>query len=81
MRKSTALRRIHKKKSLFVDSPEYKLVEDFVRHVLSGGDVHDGLRRCGKTFYQIFMPLRAIASREANLHGMKIIPGLDLCYS
>ena len=27
------------------------------------------------------MSLRAIANREANLHGVEIMPGLDLCRS
>ena len=70
-----------KEKSLFIGSLKYNLVKDFVHHVLRGCDVHDGLRRCGKIFYQIFMSLRAIANREANLHGVEIMPGLDLCRS
>ena len=67
-----------KEKSLFIGSPKYNLVEDFVHHILSGCDVHDGLRHRGEIFYQIFMSLRAIANREANLHGVEVIPGLDL---
>ena len=67
-----------KEKSLFIGSPKYNLVEDFVHHILSGCDVYDGLRRYGKIFYQIFMSLRTIANREANLHGVEIMPGLDL---
>ena len=67
-----------KEKSLFIGFPKYNLVEDFVHHILSGCDVHDGLRRCGEIFYQIFMSLRAIANQEANLHGVEIMPGLDL---
>ena len=70
-----------KEKSLFIGSPKYNLVEDFVHHILSGCDVHDGLCRYGEIFYQIFMSLRAIANREANLHGVEIMPGLDLCRS
>ena len=58
--------------------PKYNLIEDFVHHILSGGDVHNGLYRCGEVFYQIFMPLRAITSREANLHGIERVPSLDL---
>ena len=67
-----------KEKSLFIVPPKYNLIKDFVHHILSGCDVHDGLRRCGEIFYQIFMSLRAIVSREANLHGMEILLGLDL---
>ena len=67
-----------KEKSLFIGSPKYNLVEDFVHHILGGCDVHDGLCCCGEIFYQIFMSLRAIVGREANLHGMQIMPGLDL---
>ena len=67
-----------KEKSLFIGSPKYNLVEDFVHHILSGCDVHDGLRRCGEIFYQIFMSLRAITNREANLQGVEIMLGFDL---
>ena len=70
-----------KEKSLFIGSPKYNLVKDFVHHILSGCDVHDGLHRYGEIFYQIFMSLRAIANREANLHGMEIMLGLDQCRS
>ena len=58
--------------------PKCKLIEDLVHHILSGCDVHDGLCRYGEIFYQIFMSLRAIIGREANLHGMEIMPSLDL---
>ena len=67
-----------KEKSLFIGSPKYNLVKNFVHHILSGCDVHDGLRRCGEIFYQIFMSLRAIANREAHLHSVEIMLGLDL---
>ena len=67
-----------KKKSLFIGSPKYNLVKDFVHHILSRCGVHDGLYRCGEIFYQVFMSLRSIIGREANLHGMEIMPGLDL---
>ena len=70
-----------KEKSLFIGSPKYNLVEDFVHHILSGCDVHDGLRRCGEIFSQVFMSPRSIANREANLHGMEIMPGLNLRHS
>ena len=58
--------------------PKYNLVEDFVHHILSGCDVHDGFRRYDKFFYQVLMSLRAVANREANLHGMEVMLGLDL---
>ena len=67
-----------KEKSLFVGSPKYNLIEDFVHHILSGCDVHDGLRRCGEVFHQIFMSLRAIANREVDLQGVEVMPDLDL---
>jgi hypothetical protein len=70
-----------KEKSLFVGSPKYNLVEDFVHHILGRCDVYNGLCRYGEIFYQIFMSLRAIANWEANLHGVEIMPGLDLCRS
>ena len=70
-----------KEESLFIGSPKYNLVEDFVHHILSGCDIHDGLCRCGEIIYQIFMSFRAIANREANLHGVEIMPDLDLCHS
>ena len=58
--------------------PKYNLVEDFGYHILSRCDVHDGLRRYGKIFYQALMSLRAIVNQEANLHGVEVMPGLDL---
>ena len=58
--------------------PKYKLIKDFVYHILSGCDVHDGLHRYGEFFYQVLMSLRAAANREANLHGMEVMLGLDL---
>ena len=70
-----------KEKSLFIGSPKYNLVEDFVHHILSRCDVHDGLRRYGEFFYQVLMSLRAIANQEANLHGMEVKPSLDMCRS
>ena len=56
----------------------YKLIEDLVHYILSGCDVHDGLCHYDEFFYQVFMSLRAIANREANLHGVEVIPGLNL---
>ena len=67
-----------KEKSLFIGSPKYNLVKDFVHHILSRCDVHDGLRRYGEFFYQVLMSLRAVSNWEANLHGMEVMPGLDL---
>ena len=61
--------------------PKYKLIKDPVHHILSRCDVHDGLRRYGEFFYQVLMSLRVIANREANLHGVEIMLGLDLRYS
>ena len=67
-----------KEKSLFISSPKYNLAEDFIHHILSGCDVHNGLHSYGEIFYQIFVSFRAIANREANLHGMEIMPSLHL---
>ena len=67
-----------KEESLFIGSPKYNLVEDFVHHILGRCDVHDGLRRYGEFFYQVLMSLRAVANREANLNGVEVMPGLDL---
>ena len=70
-----------KEESLFIGSPEYNLVEDFVHHILSGCDIHYGLCCHDEFFEQVFMFLRAIAHWEASLHGMELVPGLDLCHS
>ena len=67
-----------KEESLFIGSPKYNLVEDFVHHILSRCDVHDGLHRYDEFFYQVLMSLRAVTIREANLHGMEVMPGPDL---
>ena len=58
--------------------PKYKLIEDLVHHILSRCDVHNGLRCDDKFFDQILMLLGAIAHREASLHGMELMPSLDL---
>ena len=63
-----------KKKSLFIGSPKYNLVKDFVHHILSGCDVHDGLHRYGEIFYQIFMSLRAIAIRKPTSMAWRSCP-------
>ena len=67
-----------KEKSLFIGFPKYNLVEDFVHHILSGCDVHDGLRCIDELRDQVPMLLRAIAHRGAGLHGVELVPGLDL---
>ena len=67
-----------KEKSLFVGSPKYKLIKDLVHHILSGCDVHNGLNCDDKLFDQILMLLRADAHREASLHGVELVPSLDL---
>ena len=58
--------------------PKYKLIKDLVNHILSGCDVHNGLRRYDEFFHKIFILLGAIAHREASLHGVELILGLDL---
>ena len=61
--------------------PKYKLMEDLVHHILSRCDVHNGLCRDDKFFDQVLMLLRAIAHQETSLHGVELIPDLDLCRS
>ena len=58
--------------------PEYKLIKDLVHHILSRCDVHNGLSHVNELFDQIFMLLGAIAHQEASLHGMELVPCLDL---
>ena len=58
--------------------PKYKLIKDLVHHILSRCDVHNGLRCNDEFFKQVFMFLRAIAHQEASLHGMELVPSLDL---
>ena len=58
--------------------PKYKLIEDLVHYILSGCNVHNGLHGNDKFFEQVLMSLRAVANREANLHGVEGMPGLDL---
>ena len=58
--------------------PKYKLIKDLVHYILSGCNVHDGLRDNDEFFKQVLMFLRAIAHREASLHGVELILGLDL---
>ena len=67
-----------KEKSLFIGSPKNNLVEDFVHHILSGCDIHYGLHCHDEFFKQVFMFLQAISHWEASLHGMELVPSLDL---
>ena len=64
--------------TLFIGSPKYKLIKDLVHHILSGCDVYYGLHCHGEFFKQVLALLRAIANREANLHGVELMPGQDL---
>ena len=79
--KSVVLRYIHRKnRSLYSsDYPKYELIKDLVHHILSGCDVYYGLRCHGEFFKQVLMLLRAIAHWETSLHGVELIPSLDLC--
>ena len=72
---------MEEQRTLFIDQfcPKYKLIEDIVYHILSGCDVHNGLRCIDKLHNQVLVLLGAIAHREAGLHGVELIPGLDLC--
>ena len=78
--KSFVLRYIHgKNRSLCSsDYPKYELIKDLVHHILSGCDVYYGLRCHGEFFKQVLMLLRAIAHWETSLHGVELVPGLDL---
>ena len=58
--------------------PKYKLIKDIVYHILSGCDVHNGLRCIDEFLDQLLMLLEAITHWETSLHGMELIPGLDL---
>ena len=53
-------------------------MKDLVHHFLSGCDVYYGLRCHDEFFEQVLMLLRAIAHWETSLHGVEIIPSLDL---
>ena len=59
--------------------PKYKLIKDLVHHVSSGCDVCYGLRCHGEFFEQVLVLLGAVAHRETSLHGMELVPSLDLC--
>ena len=67
-----------KEKSLFIVSPKYNLAENFIHHILGGCDVHNGLRCIDKLLDQLLVLLGAIAHWETGLHGMELVPGLDL---
>ena len=65
---------------LFIDNfaPKYKLIKDIIYHILGGYDVHNGLRRVIRVLDQILMHVRVVGHREAQLHGVEIMPALDL---
>ena len=50
-----------------------------VYHILSGCDVYYGLRCVDEFLDQLLVLLKAIAHQEADLHGVELVPGLDLC--
>ena len=54
-------------------------MKDLVHHILSGCDVYYGLHCHDEFFEQVLMLLRAIAHWETSLHGMELVPSLDLC--
>ena len=57
-----------------------KLIEDIVYHILSECDVHDGLRCVNELRDQVIMLLVAVAHQEVSLHGVELVPSLDLCH-
>ena len=59
--------------------PKYNLIEDLVHHILSGCDVYYGLCCHDEFFEQVLMLLRAITHWETNLHGVELVPSMDLC--
>ena len=75
------LRYIHERTEGFhsLVSPKYRLIKDLVHHILSGCDVFYGLRCHDKFFEQVLMLLRAVAHWETSLHGVELVPSLDLC--
>ena len=58
--------------------PKYKLIEDIFYHILSDCDVHDGLRCIDKLLDQVLVLLGVVVHRKTSLHGMELVPGLDL---
>ena len=67
-----------KEKSLFIGSPKYKLIKDLVHHILSRCDVYYGLRCHGEFFKQVLVLLKGVAYWETGLHGMELVPCLNL---
>ena len=53
-------------------------MKDIVYHELNGCNVHDGLRCINEVLDKLLMLLEAIAHWEPGLHGMELMPGLDL---
>ena len=75
-----ALRHIHEKNRRFHSvRPKYNLIEDLVHDILSRCDVHYGLRFHDEFFELVLMFLRAVAHWETSLHGVELVPSLDLC--
>ena len=50
-----------------------------VYHILSGCDIYYGLCLIDELLDQVLMLLGTITHREASLHGVEFVPGLDLC--
>ena len=63
-----------------MDYPKNKLIKDLVHYILSGCDVHYGLRCHDELFQHVLMFFRAIARWETSLHGVEFIPSLNLCH-
>ena len=61
-----------------MDYPKNKLIKDLVHYILSGCDVHYGLRCHDELFQQVLVLLRAIAYWETSLHGVELVPCLNL---
>ena len=76
LRQSWKSRRFHS-----LVHPKYNLIEDLVHHILRRCDVDNGLHHDDKLLKQILMLLRAIVHWKTSLHGVELIPSLDLCRS
>ena len=63
-----------------MDYPKNKLIKDLVHYILSGCDVHYGLRCHDELFQQVLMFFRAVARWETSLHGVEFVPSLNLCH-
>ena len=59
---------------------KYKLIKDLVHHILSGCDIYYGLRCHNEFFEQVLMFLRTIAHWKTSLHGVELVPSLNLCH-